>query len=180
MCKVSVWTIYILDYTKMTKSDKLYSVEICNIHYKICQICSLEYKGFHVKILHVCGIHHSLPLDFCFEMFCRNAFWSLGPYDPVFWANQSRTSWSPPAYIVSYQGCTPEYGTVPVAPDRDRFNAILPVRLCWYKRNPMAGPTVSYPGLRRRGPKLFGKCYPSTISPPRVPAVAKPYNIRFC
>jgi hypothetical protein len=109
MCKVSVWTIYILDYTKMTKSDKLYSVEICNIHYKICQICSLEYKGFHVKILHVCGIHHSLPLDFCFEMFCRNAFWSPGPYDPVFWANQSRTSWSPPAYIVSYQGCTPEY-----------------------------------------------------------------------
>jgi hypothetical protein len=36
--------IYILCYTKMTKSDKLYSVKICTIHYNICQIfhfCSL-------------------------------------------------------------------------------------------------------------------------------------------
>jgi hypothetical protein len=44
--------LYILGYTKMTK---LYSVEICTIHYIICHIlsflCSLEYKVLHIEIL---------------------------------------------------------------------------------------------------------------------------------
>jgi hypothetical protein len=46
---------YILGYTKMTKLTKLYSIEMCTIHYIICQIlsflCRLEYKVFHIEIL---------------------------------------------------------------------------------------------------------------------------------
>jgi hypothetical protein len=46
--------LYILVYTKMTKSEKK-SVEMCTIHYIKCQIfsflCSLEYKVFYIKIL---------------------------------------------------------------------------------------------------------------------------------
>jgi hypothetical protein len=57
----------------MIKSDKLYSVKTCTIHYKMCQIllflCRLEYKVFHIEILHGGSIHHWLPLDFCFRIF---------------------------------------------------------------------------------------------------------------
>jgi hypothetical protein len=38
--------ICFLSYTKLTKSEKIYSTEVCTIHYKICQyllfLCSLE------------------------------------------------------------------------------------------------------------------------------------------
>jgi hypothetical protein len=49
----------------MIKFDKLHSVEMCTIHYKIYQIlsflCSIEYKVYRIEILYVCSIHYLVP-----------------------------------------------------------------------------------------------------------------------
>jgi hypothetical protein len=54
--------ICILGYTKLRKSDKFCSLEMCTIHYKIYQnllfLCSLEYEVVYIDILHHCSIHN--------------------------------------------------------------------------------------------------------------------------
>jgi hypothetical protein len=64
--------MYILGYMKLTKSDKFYSLEMCTIHYKICQnlsfLCSLKYEVVCIEILHHCSIHHWISLEFCFNV----------------------------------------------------------------------------------------------------------------
>jgi hypothetical protein len=47
--------ICILAYTKWTKTEKFYSIQIWTIHYKIYQLlffCSLEYEAVCIEILH--------------------------------------------------------------------------------------------------------------------------------
>jgi hypothetical protein len=62
-----VQTLNVIGYTKLTNFDKVSSLEICTIHYKICQnllfLCSLEYKVVSIEILYHCSIHHWLSLE---------------------------------------------------------------------------------------------------------------------
>jgi hypothetical protein len=52
---------------KLIKSDKINSLEIYSIHYKICQnlsfLCSLKYKVVCIELLHHCSIHHELSQE---------------------------------------------------------------------------------------------------------------------
>jgi hypothetical protein len=51
----------------LIKSDKINSLEIYSIHYKICQnlsvLCSLTYKVACIELLHHCSIHHELSQE---------------------------------------------------------------------------------------------------------------------
>jgi hypothetical protein len=63
--------LYILGYTKMIKSDILYSEECTFQDYIICQIlsflCSLEYTVVYIESLHVCSSSLAISkILFCF------------------------------------------------------------------------------------------------------------------